>query len=317
MRLEDEEADGHRGICLREFLVLSAEQLRQGDEIAQGFAHLLAVDRDHVVVDPVVDTLCVAAGHILGDLALVVREHQIHSAAVDVELVAEVFLAHHGAFQMPSRESLAPRTRPVHDVFRLGLLPKGEIVRSLLVALSVKCACSFTGVVQSAPGKDSVVVILVVFLHVKVHGSVGDVGVACVQNLLDGLDLLDDVSRGSRLDGWRRHVQQAHRLVVAERVGLHNLHRLKLFQPCLLGDLVLSLVGVVLKVSHVGDVPHVADLVAKMPEQFEKHIVGHSRTGVSEVSLSVDRRPADVHSHVSRLYRLEKLFRSSKSICQK
>ena len=131
------------------------------------------------------------------------------------------------------------------------------------------------------------------------------------------LDLLDDVSRSSRLYGWRRHVQQAHRLVVAERVGLHNLHRLKLFQPCLLGDLVLSLVGVVLKVSHVGDVPHVADLVAKMPEQFEKHIVGYSRTGVSEVSLSVDRRPADVHSHVSRLDRLEKLFRSSKSICQK
>ena len=39
--------------------------------------------------------LGMAAGHILGNLALVVREHQIHSSAVDVELVAEVFLTHH------------------------------------------------------------------------------------------------------------------------------------------------------------------------------------------------------------------------------
>ena len=33
---------------LREFLVLSAEQLWQGDEVAQGFAHLLEIGRAHV-----------------------------------------------------------------------------------------------------------------------------------------------------------------------------------------------------------------------------------------------------------------------------
>ena len=60
MRLKDEETDGHRRICLSQSGMLACEQFRQGDEVAERFAHLLAIDGDHVVVNPVVHALCSA-----------------------------------------------------------------------------------------------------------------------------------------------------------------------------------------------------------------------------------------------------------------
>ena len=89
--------------------MLACEQFRQGDEVAERLAHLLAIDGDHVVVNPVVHALCSARCFVLGDFAFVVREHEVHAASVDVEFASEVFLTHYGALQMPSRKALSPR----------------------------------------------------------------------------------------------------------------------------------------------------------------------------------------------------------------
>ena len=56
MRLEDEEAYGHRCICLIELRMVSGEKLRKGDEVAERLAHLLSLDGDHVVVHPILDS---------------------------------------------------------------------------------------------------------------------------------------------------------------------------------------------------------------------------------------------------------------------
>ena len=73
---------------------------------------------------------------------------------------------------MPAGETLAPRTWPVHDMLRLRLLPKGEIVGGFLVALSVKGASPFQGVIQITSGEYSIMVLLIVFLHVEIHGTI-------------------------------------------------------------------------------------------------------------------------------------------------
>ena len=88
--------------------MLAAEEFRQGDEVAKALAHLLTVDGDHVVVNPVVHALSATGSYILGNLAFVVREHQVHSAAMDVEHFAKVFFSHHGALQVPAGETVAP-----------------------------------------------------------------------------------------------------------------------------------------------------------------------------------------------------------------
>ena len=136
MGLEDEEADGHRAVGAVQFGMVAAEQLRQGDEVPEGLAHLLPVDGDHVVMDPVMHALGTAGGLVLRDLALMVREHQVHAASMDVELLAEVLLPHHGALEVPAREAFTPRGGPAHDVLRLGFLPDGEVVRSYGARLS-------------------------------------------------------------------------------------------------------------------------------------------------------------------------------------
>ena len=109
MRLEYEEPDRHRTVRPLEFLVLTAEQLRQRYEVAQALAHLLAVDGYHIVVHPVMHALCPAAGNVLRNLALVMREHQVHSSSVYVKYFSEVFFSHYRALEMPSGETFSPR----------------------------------------------------------------------------------------------------------------------------------------------------------------------------------------------------------------
>ena len=201
-------------------------------------------------------------------------------------------------------------------MLRLSLFPKREIVRSALVGLAVQSPGTLLGVIQSTPGKHTVTMVGIVLGHIEINRAVALVRISCIQNLLHSLDLLDDMAGCPRLDGRRSHIQQTHCLIVPESIGLHHLHRLDLLKPCLLCNLVLPLVGIVLQMAHISDIPHETDLVAQMPEELEKHIVSHSRPGVAQMGVAVNGRAADIHSDMSRMHRNEKFFLARKSICQ-
>ena len=80
-----------------------AEHVANGEEVIQRFGHLLFVDHHHAGVHPVIDVRAVVGAARLCDLVLVVREHQIGTAAVDVEVGAQLFAVHGGAFDVPAR----------------------------------------------------------------------------------------------------------------------------------------------------------------------------------------------------------------------
>ena len=103
--------------------------------------------------------------------------------------------------------------------------------------------------------------------------------------------------------------------MVAQGVGLNHFHRFKLLKPCLLGDFILPFIGIVLQVSYIGNVAHIAHLVAEMAEELAEHVIGHSRAGVPEVCLTIDCRAADVHSDVARVYGDKDFLAVGKSIC--
>ena len=157
----------------------------------------------------------------------------------------------------------------------------------------------------------------VVFLDIEIDRSVADIGVAGIEDGLDGLDLLDDVARGARLDGRRCDIQQTHGLVVAEGVGFNDFHRLQLFQAGFLRDLVLAFVRIVLQVADVRDVADIADLVAQVAQQALQHVIGHARTGMAEVGVAVNGRAADIHAGVTGMDRNEKLLLVSQGIGKK
>ena len=154
----------------------------------------------------------------------------------------------------------------------LSLLPQGKVGLVALLAHAVELAAVVNHVLQVASTQLAIVVVLVVFLHVEIHAAVALVGVAVLQYFLHQLLLLDDVACGVRLDAGRQHVESLHGGMVAVGVVLCHFHRLELLKACLLGNLVLAGVGVVLQVTHIGDVAHVAHLIAQVLEVAEQHV---------------------------------------------
>ena len=101
-----------------------------------------------------------------------------------------------------------------------------------------------------------------------------------------------------RLDGRRQHVQRRHVAMITVGVELHDLHRLELFEPCFLRYLVFSFIGIVLKVSDIRDITDVAYLVAEVLQVAIEDIECDSRTGMSQMGISIHGRAADIHAYV-------------------
>ena len=294
--------------------MIAAEELGQGDEVVVGLAHLLAVNRDHVVVHPVVDHLCALTRNRLRNLAFVMWEDEVHASAVDVEVLTQVLAAHSRAFAVPSGESIAPRRRPAHDVFGLCGFPQSEVRLVLLLADSGQVAARVLDVLEVSARKDAPAMVLVILLDVEVDAAVALVGIAVVEDLLHQGLLLDDVSCGMRLDAWRQAAQRVHRLVEAIRVVLRHFHGLELFQASLLGNLVLSLIRIMLQMTNVRDVSHITHLVADMLEITEKQVERDGRPSVSEVRITIDSRAADIHADSSRIERFEEFLLPAQGI---
>src|SRR6478609_414997 len=127
MTLQDKETDRHWCIGLRQHRMFSAEELGKLDYVVVALTHLFPIDGDHVIMDPVTGGHFMIANRALRDLAFVVRELQVHTATMDVELITQVFLTHRRAFDMPSRKPFTPRALPAHDVFRWRIFPERKI----------------------------------------------------------------------------------------------------------------------------------------------------------------------------------------------
>jgi len=97
---QDEETQGLR--------IVLFQHRANGEKVAQGFAHLFVVDVDEAVVQPVAHELAAVGRLGLGDLVFVVGKDQVLAAAVEVEGLAQEFLAHGRTLDVPARSPLAP-----------------------------------------------------------------------------------------------------------------------------------------------------------------------------------------------------------------
>jgi DNA-binding LytR/AlgR family response regulator len=89
------------------------QHVADGEEVAQRLRHLLVVDAHEAVVHPVVDEGVLVRAFGLGDLVLVVRELQVLTAAVDVEMLAQQVAGHGRALDVPARTATAPGRIPL------------------------------------------------------------------------------------------------------------------------------------------------------------------------------------------------------------
>ena len=113
--------------------------------------------------------------------------------------------------------------------------------------------------------KHSVVAALVVVgVHVKVYRPVAHIGPAFVENGLGHFYLFNDVACGGRFNGRRQGTQTAHDFSKVDRVALHNFHGLDFLQTRFLGNFIFAYIGIAFQVTGIGDVAHIAHLVAKV-----------------------------------------------------
>ena len=251
-------------------------QRADGEDVAQGLGHLLALGGHPRVVDPQAREL--PAGAVgLGLLVLVVREAQVDAAAVDVEFVAEVAPRHGRAFEVPAGSAAPPGAVPRGRgrLAGLGGLPEGEVAGVALADLDgfVDLSVVLGGAhVDQALAGERPVVGLGVDVEVDVAAPIR-IGVTGVDEALDEVDLVGDVAGGARLVGGGLNAE-----------GLVCLREFALEAVCPgppvpagLGRLGEDLVV------DVGDVADVGDLVAAAAQPADERVEGDGGAQVADV----------------------------------
>ena len=222
----------------------------------------------------------------LRDLVLVVREDDVHAAAVDVEGLAQVLHAHRRALDVPARPARAPGRVP-RRLARLGALPEDEVAHVLLAVLVAGHALAAAAPARgrsrracrsrrrrrcgSRPSRRS-------RRRSRVSSSrsmsaiiSGDV-VGRPRVVLDPLDV-------QRVEVARRSVDERRRVVVQRDAGL-----------------VRAADGLVV---HVGEVHHLGHAVAEVAQAAPQQVLEEEGAQVADVDVVVDRRAAGVDPQAS------------------
>ena len=158
----------------------------------------------------------------------------------------------------------------------------------MLLSHSIEGTTLVDNILQGTSRELTVMVFLVIGFNIEIDTAVTLISKTVVKDLLHQLLLFDDMSCGMRLDAWRQHIECLHGLMVAVGVILCDLHRLQLLQSCLLGNLVLTLIGIMLQMSYIRDIPHIAHLVTQMLQVTEEDVEGDGRTGMSQMGITID-----------------------------
>ncbi len=274
--------------------VVLLQHFADGEEVAQRLGHLLAVHAHRAGVHPGGGVELAGGRLALRDLVLVVREHQIRAAAVDVEGFAQAAGRHHRALDVPARPAGAPRRCPAR-LARLGAFPEDEIQRVLfgLVDLDARTDAQVLDLLarQLAVADEFADPVV----DVAVARRVGEI---LVDQGLDHRVHPGDVAGGA---GFLIRPQHGEARLVLMHRGDHALgQRLEGFTVLLRAadDLVVD----------VGDVAHVVQLVAGMAQPAGDHVERHHHPRVADVAEVVDGHPADVHAHLVAQQRLERFL---------
>ena len=223
-----------------------------------------------------------------------VREHQIRTAAVNVEMVAQLFAVHRGTFNVPARTPFAPRGWPARFA-RLGHLPQHEVHRITLHVNHVH-ACTGLELVQILAGKRTVGWVR---RHREHHVAVvRHIGVTALDQLLGDLnDFMNMVGR-TRLAIRAQNIQGIKILV---HFGDHAIHqRDKAFAIFIstFNDFVVD----------VGDVAHILQVIAQEAQVAGHHVERDKGTAMADMTEIVNRNTTHVHADFPGMDRFKFLF---------
>ncbi len=258
-------------------------EVADGLEVAERFRHLVALDEQEAHVHPEAREHFSGRRFRLRDLVLVMREHQVFAAGVQVERGAEILHRHRRALDVPAGTSWPERRLPMR-LAGFGRFPEREIAGLFLVeTVGVHTrAIFYMGEVllrELAVGRK--------LGHAVVAGAiVGAVGHALLRQLGDELGHILYMFGGAGDDLWLFEVEiggvlEESGLVLAGVVGdaLATLFRA-------LDDAVV----------HVGDVHDVAQFEPLLAQGAAQDVDGDEGAEIADVGEVVDGGSAGVHA---------------------
>ena len=272
------------------------------EEIALGLRHLLVVDGQEAIVQPVMCKGAAICALGLCNLVLVVREGQVKTARVNVDRGSEVLVDHRRALDVPARTAFAPGCLP-RRLTRLCSLPDCEVHR---IFLDLADRDTRTGL-QIFERLVRQLAVLGEGLGAEVNVTV--LGNVCVTLVDQSLDDVDDGIHGlgcTRMYGCALDAQTLCvdkvllNIAVSDDVVGHA------FLVCLVDDLIVN----------VGKVLYKGYLVAAVLEVTAEQIEHDERTCVADVEIVIDGRAARVHLDFARGNRYKLLFLTGQCIKQ-
>ena len=194
------------------------------------------------------------------------------------------------------------------------LFPQGEVQGVVFFVLSIEDARVVEQVVYFSPGKLAVWKIFAELAHVEVDAAIGFISVATCDDLFDHFDLFHDVACCTWLDGRAFDVEDPHHIMEIIGVLLYDFHRFKVFEPRFLTNLIFSVIRVPGQVTNVGDVSHIAYLVAQEDEVPVDNVKREKRADVAQVYIAVHRWTTHVHAHIRGTQWSEEFLLSGQAI---
>ena len=279
--------------------IVGLQDVANGEKVAQGFAHLLLVDVDEAIVQPVFGVGLAGRPLALGDFVFVMGEYEILAAAVDVEGLPQVGHAHGRTLDMPAGPARTPGAVPGRFA-GLGGFPQGE-VHGIALVLPGGDACAGAHLVHVAFAQLQVVGKL---LHGKVDVAVGRIGKAAIHQSLHQADDLVDMFRGLGLASRGQQAEAVHVLVEGANEFFRQF-------PAADAALVGALDDLVVHIRVVAYVVHLVAEIAQVTIDDVEHDVG---AGMADVAVVVDGDSADVHADLAGLQGLEFLLASAQGV---
>jgi hypothetical protein len=276
------------------------EELVDGDKIAQALRHLLALELEHPIMQPVARERLTGIAFGLGDFVFMVGEDEVVAAAVNVDLLAQVSQVHRGAFDVPPRPALAPRAVPAR-LTRLRRLPQGKVAFAFLLPARLHPRTR-DGIFQLAPRELAVVGVgTYAEIDIAVRRRVRVIG---LDQIGDHANDLGDGLRNPRKHGRPPHVEAIQLLFVI--LGIAVGQRRGVFTQ--LGgprdDLIV----------HIGEVHDVANFVPAIFQIATDEVEYDRRHRMAHVRVGVHRGTADIHPHLARFKGFEGFLLATQGI---
>ena len=245
----------------------------------------------HPVVAPLVAEVRLGLSYLVG----VVGKCIVDAAAVDIKILAEVLHRNARALNVPAGVAYTPRRIPLKRlIFKFGLCkPKHEVVLVALVGVLLNalahadCKVILVKVVED--------VVSVELGGVKIHIAARKIGIACVHELGDYLDIFVDAicCRLNNIGGLDVELCAIGEKCI--RVEFGYLHDRLVLTLCALEHLVLALIGIAREVADIGDIHDTLDIVTGVAQVLLKNILHDIRAQVAYMCKVIHRRATGVH----------------------